>query len=787
LVSLLFHRRLAIAIAAAALRMALPAEAAEEKNAPPIGELASRVDQVSVQLRNAEDQLRVVETQYTQRPPPSTDEARRQRFSEGEIQYLLGNFSGASVLFYDLVEDAQFKRNPQFQDALFYLAEGLYQQRNYLSARLYYRQLMALSTPHYRQVLGRLLEIASRLNDFSDIEGFIAQARQLGGELPEELQYLYGKSLLKRRDLSQEDRLQRLSAALAPLAGDPKSKLRLQSAYFLAVVEVQRGSYPAAIEKFSAITQSPTQQPSDGAVKELASLSVGRLLYEIGQYDAAIDRYQEVPRESTSFAESLYEIAWCNVKKEEFGKAKDATDILLLVDPDSTLAPEAQILQGQLLVKMGRFADATQAYDRIVHTYAPVRDEIEALLTKNSDPVVYFDNLLAKNEKHLDVASLLPPLALKWANTQREVSQAMQILNDLDSGRHGVSDSRTLANRLLSTIDERGLTLFPSLQEGYARADAVDSALLSGDRALISVEGLLIRDALSVDQRQQLEMLRAEEPDLQKRFAALPTTSDEVESRRQRILARLDAKDKEAFKLGLEVQGMVASIAAMKKWIHDTRSEWTNTPEQEKEFLAQMQQELGDLNLMQEQLAKVQRTIVESRGSVDVEGPGEGGIRAEYRAHLEREHQLLASAEPKLAPEGARLVERIHQTRVKLEEFRRRVDNAKKILQEQVLVRGREIRDKVSGEQQLLSGYDGEVSNASRDAQNLVGRIAFDSFKRVHRQFYNLIQKADVGLVDIAFTRKQKKTSEIQQLATQKDQELRMLEKDFKEILQDAN
>jgi hypothetical protein len=50
-----------------------------------------------------------------------------------------------------------------------------------------------------------------------------------------------------------------------------------------------------------------------------------------------------------------------------------------------------------------------------------------------------------------------------------------------------------------------------------------------------------------------------------------------------------------------------------------------------------------------------------------------------------------------------------------------------------------------------------------------------------------LIQKADVGLVDIAFTRKQKKTSEIQQLATQKDQELRALEKDFKEILQDAN
>jgi hypothetical protein len=42
-------------------------------------------------------------------------------------------------------------------------------------------------------------------------------------------------------------------------------------------------------------------------------------------------------------------------------------------------------------------------------------------------------------------------------------------------------------------------------------------------------------------------------------------------------------------------------------------------------------------------------------------------------------------------------------------------------------------------------------------------------------------------VVDVAFTRKQDKTVEIQKLSAQKDQELRALERDFKEVLKDVN
>jgi hypothetical protein len=57
----------------------------------------------------------------------------------------------------------------------------------------------------------------------------------------------------------------------------------------------------------------------------------------------------------------------------------------------------------------------------------------------------------------------------------------------------------------------------------------------------------------------------------------------------------------------------------------------------------------------------------------------------------------------------------------------------------------------------------------------------------VRKQFYDLVLKADVGLVDVAFTRKQDKTTEIQKLSSQKDHELQSLQKEFEEVLKDVN
>ena len=173
----------------ALIGVASSALAASDSRSPVLQELATRLDLVAAQVRTSADNLKLVETQYTQRALPSGEERLLRRFSNGEIQYLLGNFQGASVLFYDLVSDKRFQATVHYPDALFYLAEGLYRQQSYWSARLYLRQLMALpSSQSDFRVIELSLEIASKLNDFSGIDDFVEQAKARGGELrPEEI------------------------------------------------------------------------------------------------------------------------------------------------------------------------------------------------------------------------------------------------------------------------------------------------------------------------------------------------------------------------------------------------------------------------------------------------------------------------------------------------------------------------------------------------------------------------------------------------------------------------
>ncbi len=750
-------------------------------------ELAAQVETIDRQLKAARDQIELVEKQYTLRAETSEEMARLQRFSDAEIQYLLGDYDVASVLFYDLVANKDFQSSPRYPDALFYLSDSLYQQKNYVGAKVYLRELITLQSKHSREALARYLEIAGRLNEFSGIDEYINKARGQGGELPPEISYVYGKWMFNRTDLPLAERLERAKAIFAPLSMNPGAPFRMQAGYFIGVGEVKRKNYPAAVEQFKAVVALKAQTARDAKVRELANLSLGRVLFEQEKFDESIDRYQEIPRESEYFVDSLYEIAWAQVKKGELERAKNATDILLLVAPESTIAPEAKILQGNLLLKLHRYTEATDAYNQVINEYGVVRDEVGALIESHQDPVRYFDDLLAKSQHTLDVNTLLPPVALKWATTQREVAEAVQMVSDLEIGRHGVQEGRDIAAHVLKALEERGLETFPALQEGYTRADAVDSALTQIDQSLVRIEGYLVSEQLTPEERARLEASRAELDTLKARFDTLPTTEKEVQQRRQRRRDKVDDLDKQAFKLGYDVQSMFAVVSALEKWLVDSKPQRKNTAEDEKAFVEKMKHEVEALTSMQKELETVRQALTEEKASSDSTTGTEDKIRDQYEAALNKQHEILSAAESRMPAAIGAVLARAHDVRERAVAVRSRVDVAKQKLKDQVGRRGKQISDTVTAEQAILVGYNNEVNQASGDARQLVGRIAFDSFKRVHRQFHELVLKADVGVVDVAFTRKQDKTGQIQKLATQKDRELKALDEEFKEVLKDVD
>jgi TolA-binding protein len=772
-------------VSASRLQALVLAAAALAASGPVRADYLPRLEQASAQLTAAEQGLRFVETQFTERPEPSDEDARLRRFSQGEIQYLLGNWISASVLFHDLLSDPRFRAHPRYADALFYLADSLYQQQNHIGARLYLRELMNLpgEPSRYREALVRYLAIASHLHTSTGLDTYLERARRMsGGQLPPELEYAHARWLFKRKDLPDAERRARARELFTRLAGSPGGRFQARSAYFLGVLKVQEGDYAGAVEQFRALVTTAPEEPEVKRLEELANLSLGRLLHELGRYDEALDRYGALPRESESFVESLYEIAWVYVKKGDFELARNATDILLLMDPDSPLAPETRLLQGHLLLKLRRYDEATRTYEGIVDSFASVRDQVHALLRVNQEPIAYFDNLLARNERTLDVTTLLSPLALRYARTQHEVSEAMRMVKDLETSRQGVDESRTLAERILQALDERGLEVFPELQEGYLKVEAADSALARAEQSLVELEWEVLRARLGPEELARLEELRRERALLHERFSSLPASQRELDDRRQRMKSEVEELDRKAFKLGYELRSMGALSASMRKWVEDTRRQRGNLPAEEQVCRDQLAQEEEVMTELLLELRRLRARLDDERHAAGTFVSGEELIRDQYREALEREHALLALAESRGSAEEAGLVGRAHALRTQAGTLRARVALARQALRAQVERRGKLIRDKVLAEQLLLQAYGNEVSAVSQDTRHLVGRIAYESFQRVHQQFHELVLKADVGLVDVAFTRKRGQTEDIQKLSARKDAQLRALQEEFEQV-----
>ena len=74
---------------------------------------------------------------------------------------LLKDYRNAAVVLFDLVEDPKLKGDPRYTDAVYFLAESLFQDGNGSAARIYFKRLVeAGSSRHLTPSILRLIEIA---------------------------------------------------------------------------------------------------------------------------------------------------------------------------------------------------------------------------------------------------------------------------------------------------------------------------------------------------------------------------------------------------------------------------------------------------------------------------------------------------------------------------------------------------------------------------------------------------------------------------------------------------
>lgn len=764
-------RAAAVALAVAAL---VPARARPD----PLADAEQGVAPLQDLLASVDESAR--------RPEEGPANRAAQKFSSGETQYLLGDWPHAALLLGEALDDASFREGTQGATATFYLGDALRHAASCGAARPYLAAyLRGGELAHRGEALAASLDCAVRLDHQEEVGPLLAEAaRYHQGQLPAELRYLAARAVWARKDLSPDDRFREADAAFAAV-GAPFAQ---QAAYFQAVLRVERNDLAGAAERFAACVALPSADARQREVHDLCTLGLARVRAESGDLPGAIAAYDQVSIDSPSFDESLYEVAATHGRAGQLEPALRAAETLVEIAPDSPLASQSMLLQGQLLLKQGKYETANQVFARVIEGYAPVRDQLDSVLTLQEDPVRYFADLLSHGGKPSQAASVIPAPALISALARPEMVRASGLMQDLEAEAHDVEQNRAMSDRISALLSRSGgVDAFPRLRHGYAGVQAVENgvAVLQGQAATAAVEAA--QDALEPGSQAELARVHAERLVLEAHLHALPLTTDAARVRLDRWRARMDGLDRQAFALGYAVEGARAAIAGTQVWLERHRTEIQAERSQREGFAAELRKHREVVAAYEEQLKQLRQEIALTRdAAAGAEAlDEEARLRTGYLSLLAQERTLLDGTRGRLSGAAQKRLERAWAAADRLAEVSARARALSDWIASEALRRADGVRAQLAAEQAAQVQQAAALAAVQRDARGTVGQLAYRSFGAVRGEFYRLVLRADVGLNDVAWVRKRDRVDRIQKLSVQQAEELKALDKRYRPALKE--
>jgi hypothetical protein len=381
-------------------------------------------------------------------------------------------------------------------------------------------------------------------------------------------------------------------------------------------------------------------------------------------------------------------------------------------------------------------------------------------------------------------------VAVKWASAKEEVDDALELVASLDHARREVQASRELASRIEALLARGGgLDAFPGLRRAYAIAAAIenDAALIEG--ALVATASAAAGRALAPEGREELLRARATRVALEARVRALPRTPAEVDERLLRVRRRIDGVDRAAFQVGFLVKSIAAAVSGIETWVEQHRAEIDSDPEGRQQVAEELRQHRDVIRGYEETLAALRQEIALARdAAVGADAlKEEERIRTDYLAAVDRERELAEGARGLLAGADLAAFARADVLRERLATLRARAAAARVGFAADAGRRAGDLRGRLASEQLALGSQAGALDAVQDDVKELVGGVAYASFVGVREQFYRLVLKADVGVVDVAWSRKRQRLDKIQHLSVQKATEMELLDREYRAMLREVD
>jgi len=228
-----------------------------------------------------------------------------ERFIDAQVYFDLRRYEQASLQLASLVEDARFRKDAKYFDAVRMLGVALFNVGNFQGARQQFEALLSAGVEE-QVATTHLVEIAARLGNTQDLQKL---ARGSGGGASAGIMYARGKAHYFTGNFSSAMDLLRQ----VPIESTDGQRARYLTGACLVALDRMDDAY----RTFESLVAGSAGGEETDEIRQMAFLALGRLDYERGNYSKAADFYQRIPHDSPHFDDALYEATNVYIKWPE--------------------------------------------------------------------------------------------------------------------------------------------------------------------------------------------------------------------------------------------------------------------------------------------------------------------------------------------------------------------------------------------------------------------------------------------------------------------------------------
>lgn len=319
------------------------------------------------------------------------------------------------------------------------LGTMLIELRLYQTAAFQFVDVIRSKHPKYSKLaIEKLSVVADALGDDTILNYAISRVdlNDFPANLKDMIHYRLGEIKLRNRDFS----------GAADLFGrvSPSSSSYFQALFNKGLAELEANQTSLAVGTFNKMLDSRRRAPVTDTNRVAAQMGLARALYQKQDWEAAIEAYSQVPRDTLMWHDAVFESSWAMLRAARFRSALSNFQTLHSAYYEDFYMPESLLLRSIVYLFICKYDEMEKVLSLFERTYGPVRRNIGDFLKSTNEAGAYYTEIekalvLKTTDRNANLR--LPYIVARNILDQGDVKRAMSYIDKLAQERKRIESS----------------------------------------------------------------------------------------------------------------------------------------------------------------------------------------------------------------------------------------------------------------------------------------------------------------------------------------------------------